>query len=562
MPICSVCQTEYPQGTTSCSKDGTLLSDENDDGLSTLEEGLNASQLLQDTPNVLKSSTPPQEPPGKFSAANLKVAVAVNPPPSVEEIAPLQRKKTGPVVIVKTSNEDSNELIKAETLFAKEVDPKLKALSLPETPSFAEKTKEEEEEDGGVSTLEEPLTPFDRYIGTVINNHKIEKKLGQGGMGAVYLANHFTLGRKVAIKILKQEFVSKQDVVRRFFDEARASNKIKHPNIVEVYDVGILPDRSAYLVMELLEGSDLKSILKQRGALPPEEVQSLFIPICDALQAAHDVGIVHRDLKPENLFICKENGKDFPKVVDFGIAKLSDNALDVQLKTRTGMVMGTPAYMSPEQAAGQKTLDARADIYSIGVILYECLTGRPPFQGESVAALLIKQVTEMPNPVREIAPDKHIPPKLNDLVQRCLEKDPAARPQTIAEVANELRNPNTFVSSGTVEAVHLPAVKAPPTQPAPNIGERANTTKITRIKDEPKEATPEAPPKNNQWMWGVAGVAFAGVLFWGIWSLVADKPVPPPKPSASQEIELPTPQFAAPPARGFMHSGKEILLPK
>jgi serine/threonine protein kinase len=578
MIICPACQTSYPEQTTFCPKDGIPLSaDATDEGVSTLEEGLSADELLREglPQDSLLKTLPPEEPPnklsqpsGKLSQASIKVPQTNAKVSSLEEQSPSEvgavptRKKSGPVVIVKTSDGDSDELIKAETVFAKEKDPQIAALasSFPEIPNFAEKTNKEapqEQEDGGVSTLEEPIAPFDRYIGTVITNYKVERKLGQGGMGAVYLASHFTLGRQVAIKILNQQFVAKHDVVRRFFDEARASNKIKHPHIIEVFDVGVLPDRSAYLIMEFLEGSDLKSVLKKRGALPVNEIQSLFVPICEALQAAHDSGIVHRDLKPENIFICNDQGKDFPKIVDFGIAKLSDNNLDIQLRTRTGMVMGTPAYMSPEQASGQKQLDARADIYSLGVILYECLTGHPPFRGESVAAILIKQVTEMPEEMRNIVPEKHIPPKLNDLVQSCLQKDPKDRPQSMQEILHELKKPETFMPSGTVEAVSRPEVVPPkPVLPLPEIKKESNATKITRLKDLGKDE----PPKNKTALWAIAGVIFSVVVFLGVWSVVNKKPNLPKenKPAASQELEIPTLQFSLPKAKGLIRNGQEL----
>jgi serine/threonine protein kinase len=288
-------------------------------------------------------------------------------------------------------------------------------------------------------------------IGNVIGSYRIVAELGRGGMGMVYRAEHTQLGRPAALKMLLPALSSDPGIVQRFFNEARAASAIDHPGIVEVYDFGTHTDGSAYIVMALLKGESLEARLR-RGPMPPLEGASLIVQVLSALAAAHARGIVHRDLKPDNIFLVPNEliaGGTQIKLLDFGIAKLADDKAP-GVKTQTGMMIGTPAYMSPEQCMGLPDLDHRTDIYSIGCILFHVLCGRPPFMSEHGTGMIIAaQMRDAPPDPRTFNPN--IPPQLVTILLRCLEKDPAARYQS----ANELRN--ALVAAGA----HGPVSKPP-----------------------------------------------------------------------------------------------------
>ncbi|HEV8321121.1 MAG TPA: serine/threonine-protein kinase [Myxococcota bacterium] len=276
-------------------------------------------------------------------------------------------------------------------------------------------------------------------VGQTIGNHKVVARLGEGGMGVVYLAEHALLGRKAAIKVLHPEFSQRPDVVNRFFNEARASAKLKHPGIIEIYDFGTLPDHSAYIVMEFLEGEALATRLSRERALGVADAVAITHQMAKALQAAHAKGIVHRDLKPDNVFIVPdpENpGRERIKVLDFGIAKLSEEAGGMGKKTRTGALLGTPAYMSPEQCEGAGYVDHRSDIYSMGIMLYEMLCGQVPFMAEGFGKILAMHMHADPMPPRAL--DPRIPEAVEDVVLQMLVKDKAQRLQTCADVAQAI----------------------------------------------------------------------------------------------------------------------------
>jgi serine/threonine-protein kinase len=276
-------------------------------------------------------------------------------------------------------------------------------------------------------------------IGRSVGNYVVTRKLGEGGMGAVYVAEHPKLGRHVAIKVLLPDLSQRQDVVARFFQEARAASEIKNEHIIDVLDFGQLPDGPFYLVMELVDGAQLKDVLA-RGALPIPRALRIALGIGRALAAAHRRAIVHRDLKPDNVMLLDrpdhELGPDFVKVLDFGIAKLLSNDQVVKdVKTKTGALIGTPAYMSPEQARGTR-VDHRSDIYSLGVILYQMVSGQLPFIADGLGELLLAQMTQPPRPLAAVAP--HVPAKLAAIIHRCLEKDPEARFRYVEELLNLL----------------------------------------------------------------------------------------------------------------------------
>jgi serine/threonine-protein kinase len=279
-------------------------------------------------------------------------------------------------------------------------------------------------------------------IGTTIGNYVVRKKIGQGGMGAVYLAEHPRIGRQVAIKVLLPEVSKKAEVVQRFFTEARSSSEIHNEHIIDVLDYGELADGTSYLIMEWLEGKSLRDALRG-GKMPVERALHIARGIARALAAAHARGIVHRDLKPDNIFLIpRGDDPDFVKVLDFGIAKLMQPDNDMQVKTQTGALIGTPSFMSPEQCRGQP-IDQRTDLYALGVIMYQMLTGRLPFIAEGLGELLLAHMTQPPRPPRELSPE--IPPTVEQTVLRCLEKDQAKRFQTaeeiLAAIGGELSGP-------------------------------------------------------------------------------------------------------------------------
>jgi serine/threonine-protein kinase len=288
-------------------------------------------------------------------------------------------------------------------------------------------------------------------IGEVIGSYRIVSELGRGGMGMVYRAEHVQLGRPAALKMLLSQLSSDASIVQRFFNEARAASAIDHPGIVEIYDFGTHTDGRAYIVMALLKGESLEQRLR-RGALPPQDGATIVAQTVAALAAAHARGIVHRDLKPDNIFLVPNDlmpGGIQVKLLDFGIAKLADERT-AGFKTETGTLIGTPAYMSPEQCMGRADLDHRTDLYSIGCILFHVFCGRPPFTSNQGTGMMIAAH------IRDAAPDPrsfnlHLPEALATIVLRCLEKEPAARYQT----ATELRN--ALVAAGA---------NAPPSRPA------------------------------------------------------------------------------------------------
>jgi serine/threonine protein kinase len=245
-------------------------------------------------------------------------------------------------------------------------------------------------------------------IGQKVGNYLIKSKLGEGGMGAVYLGEHPLIGKKVAIKVLLEEFATNEAVVTRFFNEAKAVNDIGHQNIVDIIDFGKVPSENAgaemvYFVMELLNGESLADRIK-REPLSPAETRHVIEQCCDALAASHAKGIVHRDLKPDNIYLCIRGGdKAFVKILDFGIAKLT-GAGGTNSKTQTGTVIGTPYYMSPEQCAGRGHIDHRSDIYSLGCVMYELVCGVLPFPGEGFGDILVAHLTRDPPPPSQVKP--------------------------------------------------------------------------------------------------------------------------------------------------------------
>jgi eukaryotic-like serine/threonine-protein kinase len=292
-------------------------------------------------------------------------------------------------------------------------------------------------------------------IGSVIGNYVVKQLVGEGGMGAVYLAEHPRLGRKVAIKLLHANLNKKADIVSRFFVEAKAATDIGSDHIVGVLDFGELADGQSYLILEWLEGRSLGQLLGDEKKLPLVRAIHIARGVARALAAAHAIGIVHRDLKPDNVFLVrKEDDPEFVKVLDFGIAKLLDNKTDsLRVKTETGALIGTPAYMSPEQCRGADKVDQRTDIYALAVIFYEMVTGRLPFEAQGLGELLIAHMTQTPPSLRSI--DASIPQSIDDAIEKALAKDPDARFQKIDAFVDALSE--AWTASGPIRTGVMPA---------------------------------------------------------------------------------------------------------
>ncbi|MCU0660803.1 MAG: protein kinase [Myxococcota bacterium] len=276
------------------------------------------------------------------------------------------------------------------------------------------------------------------YSGKILDNkYQVITILGRGGMGAVYKGVHKAIGKSVAIKFLHAEFAGNSEVVKRFYREAQAAAAIGHGNIIDVMDVGVSPEGEPYLVMEYLEGESLSAMLRRVGPLPVEAACGILEPVLLALHAAHAKGIVHRDLKPENIFLVHREGEP-PKVklIDFGISKFVGAPGNEKL-TQTGSVMGTPSYMSPEQARGDRNLDHRSDLYAAGVIFYEMLTACLPFPGENYTQIIINILTAPPLPPREAY--SNFPGQAESSLMKSLEKNPDKRHQSALEFLNALK---------------------------------------------------------------------------------------------------------------------------
>ncbi len=277
-------------------------------------------------------------------------------------------------------------------------------------------------------------------VGETVGSYRITDLIGQGGMGVVYRAEHVLLGKRAAVKVLLPERSRNREIVDRFFNEAKASTTIEDPGIVDIFDFGRMADGNAFIVMELLEGETLGERLKRLGLLPPGQAASIASHIAGTLAAAHAHGIIHRDLKPDNVFLVRDSALprgERAKLLDFGIAKLAGGSQPSELvKTETGRLMGTPYYMSPEQCRGAGKIDNRTDIYSLGCVLYQMLTGRPPFVLEGAGEILAAHIHVPPLPLR--MHEASVPHALEVVVLRMLEKDPARRPQSAAEVVEEL----------------------------------------------------------------------------------------------------------------------------
>jgi serine/threonine-protein kinase len=318
---------------------------------------------------------------------------------------------------------------------------------------------------------------MDPYVGQeILGQFRIMEKLGQGGMGSVYKAEQPSMDRLVAVKILHPRLAARPDLVTRFKREARAMSRLTHPNTVRVFLYGELEMGGAlYIVMEFLDGPDLMRVLRKEGPVDVARASRVMALVCGALEEAHNQAIVHRDLKPENIVLTTQGGiPDFPKVLDFGLAKIRDmpqHRVGGPILTQQGMVFGTPEFMSPEQAQGLE-LDRRTDIYSLGVIFYEMISGKLPFKVQNPMDFVAHHIKTPPIPIHERVPERNFGPLVWPVIARTLEKDPARRFQTASEFAAALAplingsGTHPIVSFSMAPPSSVSAVETSPRHPA------------------------------------------------------------------------------------------------
>jgi eukaryotic-like serine/threonine-protein kinase len=385
------------------------------------------------------------------------------------------------------------------------------------------------------------LTATGSLINQTIGNYRVSSLLGEGGMGVVYLAQHPVIGRKVAIKLLHAVLARDQDIVSRFFNEARAIHMIAHENIVEILDFGQTADGQPYFIMEYLVGEALSDAVA-RGPMPAEEVEAIGIQMCKALWAAHAKGIVHRDLKPHNVqLVPRAEGSPLPfplvKILDFGVAKILASPDGAQsVKTRTGSLMGTPLYMSPEQCKGAGTLDHRTDIYSLGVMLFEMLAGRPPFVAEGVGELFAKHMLEEPPQLTDFAPQ--VAPHMAAAIMKSLAKEPVDRFQSMDEYRKALIGEVKLAGA----PARSPALRSSSSAATTTMSHKASTT-LSSASSEIDDSLRPAGGRN----WKVAAVVGSLAAVGGIALLLLPKSHDKATSQQALSAPAPTPAVAPPP---------------
>lgn len=398
----------------------------------------------------------------------------------------------------------------------------------------------------------------DPIVGTTIDGrYSIEKKLGEGGMGVVYLATHAIIGKKCALKVLRGELSKESEVGARFVQEAQSAAAIGNDHIIEISDFGQLPDGSAYFVMEFLDGLALHDVLEETPKLEPERALDIMIQCCEALAAAHNSNIVHRDLKPDNIYLITKGGReDFVKVLDFGIAKVASQSSRL---TKTGMIFGTPQYMSPEQAAGSG-VDARTDIYSLGIIMYEMLCGHVPFEADTFMGVLTKHLYEEPIPPRRLVPPVELNQNMESVLLKAISKKPEKRYQSMQEFQQDLE---AMAEGRTPEIVFdqmrdTAATTVPPPPPSEIVGGRKRAAAPTA-----SAAKPKWPIFAGVGAAAAIGIVVAVVMLGGVGgeeakadpgNTVVNNPVPDPEPVVEPDpepVEAPPvqPEVKAPPIK-------------
>jgi eukaryotic-like serine/threonine-protein kinase len=383
----------------------------------------------------------------------------------------------------------------------------------------------------------EPTAIWDGPCGTQVDRYYVEKLLGGGGMGAVYFARHVHLEQPVALKLVKANLAASRDMVERFVREAKAAAAIGNPHIIRVSDFGITSDGRAFLAMELLDGRDLDHVLASDKTLAPARAARIALQVLDGLGAAHAAGIVHRDLKPANIFLL---AGDEVKLVDFGVSKVLARP-GVSSLTQTGMVMGTPMYMAPEQFKGAREVDGRADLYAVGVTLYQMLSGAFPYDAQTYESLILQIYTEPPKPLSQVAPS--VPGPLAQVVERAMARDADRRYANAREFADALRAAMAAIGESLPPAPPPAAAQGPVTP----FGTTAPQGKPVRPK----------PKKGGKLKWVVLGVLVAGGVTTaamlasrrGVTVASAPPPVPvPAPPPAPAPVPVPVPAPAAAPA--------------
>ena len=394
--------------------------------------------------------------------------------------------------------------------------------------------------------------------GLVAGKFRLTRLLGRGGMGAVWEGTHATLGSRVAVKFIDAEYAESPEARSRFENEARAAARLRSKHVVEVYDHGVSEDGRPFIVMEFLDGEPLDKRLDRVGRLTPKDTAHIVLQVCRGLTKAHAAGIVHRDLKPENVFLVwdEEEGTDVAKVVDFGIAKFSDKSMGSSSATRTGSVLGTPHYMSPEQARGLRSVDSRSDLWSVAVIAYRCIVGALPFEGEAVGDLLVKLCTA-PIPVpSQLAPD--VPPSFDAWLERALNRDPTQRFESAAQLAESLSAVcglslrGQFAaagSSGAYSAVGLSARPMFVAEAASGAYSNPGHVHATLVTGAPTTQTPT--PVKRTGTGAIIAASLTALVVLGIGGAVAVKkltaPLPPVAATEASPITPVTPS-AVPPA--------------
>jgi len=382
------------------------------------------------------------------------------------------------------------------------------------------------------------LPSEESLVGSEVDGkYRVLEQLGRGGMGTVYRVKQKLINREVALKVLRSDFARNLNAAKRFFVEARAASQLRCRNSVLLYDFGLSRENLLFYTMELLEGQSLASLLKGSGPIPFQRAIRIAMDVCRSLEEAHGKGIVHRDLKPDNIMLVEEDSEELAKVLDFGIAKLLTKDDDDTTLTVTGMVCGTPEYMSPEQATG-RPLGPAADLYSLGILLYEMVAGKPPFKADTPVLVLMKHVNDIPEPVRNAAAAADIPEALEELLVRLLAKDQAERPSDAAEVRKELVAIEDGKSGTGETALYTPDMltpAAPPKSEEPPEPEQSPQTVQTpeteaptepQRRKAPQQAAPTRwtePPlqsgKRKAALYGLAGLAALALLgalvLWG-----------------------------------------------
>jgi serine/threonine-protein kinase len=385
---------------------------------------------------------------------------------------------------------------------------------------------------------EDYVPEHDTYLNTVIGGrYVVDELIGEGGMGRVYRCHHRVIGKRVAVKILHAELARDKEAVGRFVREARAASSIGNAHIIDISDFGETEDGSTYFVMEYLDGTPLSDMIEDRGVLPAELVCDIALQLCDGLAGAHSKDIVHRDLKPDNVtLVTQGDRKNFCKILDFGIAKVSTGQSATTKLTMAGAVFGTPHYMSPEQAAGT-TVDHRTDIYSLGVMMYEMVSGEMPFNADNFMGILTQHMYKAPVPIRALVNAPDCPPGFEALILKCLSKKPDARYQTMDELAADIRK---FLADGMPVAVaemmarsgghHIPADYFQTSGPA-----------IVPATPEPRRER-SSGPRVAAFVGALAAVAIVAVVLVLYYNTTSAKPPPSPTPvAAPQPAETPSP---------------------